>query len=145
MHFVAWIALLLAQVASPSAVDHESRASEPFAVAGVSHAEAADFLKRLQKAVADQDANAVAALTAFPLTVNGKAGPKSRAEFAQHFDSIYTAKVRTAVLAQPVDKLFANWRGLMIGRGEVWISALCDDGPGSGGKNRRIRVVSVNN
>lgn len=145
MHLVAGLALLLAQVASISAVDRDSSLAEPFAVAGISYAEAGDFLKRFQHAVKAHNVDAVAALTELPLTVNGKAGPKDRSEFARKFDTIYTAKVRAAVLTQQVQGLFASWRGLMIGQGEVWISALCDDDSGSGCKNRRIRIVSINN
>jgi hypothetical protein len=41
--------------------------------------------------------------------------------------------------------MFANWHGMMIGRGEVWFSALCDEGGAESCKNRRIRIVSINN
>jgi len=120
--------------------------AEPFAAAGISYEEAGAFLARLQAAVTAHDASAVAALTQFPLTVNGKPGPKDAAEFAQQFDAIYNGRVRAAVLTQSPDTLFANWRGLMIGRGEVWISALCDDhATPDRCRNRRILIVSVNN
>jgi hypothetical protein len=115
-------------------------------VAGITYVEASDFLQRLRDAVRENDAGAVAALTHFPFTVNGKPGPPNAAELARHFADIYTEPVRRAVLEQTVDALFANWRGLIIGRGEVWFSAVCDtdSAPGSC-KNRRIRVVQVNN
>lgn len=123
-----------------------ARSAEPFTAAGISYEEAGTFLRQLREAVTAHNATAVAALTQFPLTVNGKPGPKDAAEFAQQFDAIYTGRVRAAVLTQSVDTLFANWHGLMVGRGEVWISALCDDhGPPDRCRNRRILVVSVNN
>jgi hypothetical protein len=119
---------------------------EPFQAAGISYAEAADFLARLQSAVRDGDAAGVAALTAFPLKVRGKTGATNRAQFMQRFASIYTDKVRKAILAQSVDALFANWQGLMIGNGEVWISSLCGTGSASGGcQDRSLRVTAVNN
>lgn len=123
-----------------------ARSAEPFAAAGIGYEEAGTFLRQLQEAVTAHNANAVAALTQFPLTVDGKAGPKDAAEFAQQFDAIYTGRVRAAVLTQSVDTLYANWHGIMLGRGEVWISVLCDDqAPPDHCKNRRLRVVSINN
>jgi len=139
-HRHAVLALLCAALLSTAA-----GSAEPFAAAGISSEEAAAFLRQLQGAVTAHDAAAVAALTQFPLTVNGKPGPKDAAEFAQQFDAIYTARVRAAVLTQSVDTLFANWRGIMIGRGELWIAALCDDhGAPDRCRNRRILIVSVN-
>jgi hypothetical protein len=120
--------------------------AEPFAVAGISRAEAAEFLARLQQAVRDEDAGAVAALTHFPLTVNGRAGAASPDEFRARYGAIFNARVRATVLAQGVDGMFANWKGLIVGRGEVWISVLCEaDSPPGTCSNRRILVNSVNN
>jgi len=147
MRFVAGLALALAQAASltPAAAPAQA-AQEPFVVAGITYAEASDFLRRLQLSVGAGDARGVAALTLFPLTVRGKAGPKTASELAQRFYEIYTEKVRTAVLTQRVDGFFANSRGLMIGNGEVWISALCDADSAPGAcKNHRVLIVSVNN
>jgi hypothetical protein len=121
-------------------------AADPFMAAGVSYAEAADFLERLQRAVRANDAAAVAALSAFPLTVRGKAGPENAAQFEKRFASIYTAKVRSAVLKQRADALFANWRGLMIGDGEVWFAARCDgNSAATDCAEHRLLVISVNN
>lgn len=136
-------ALALVLVAWP--VVRAAAADEP-ATQELSSAEASDFLRRLQSAVTSHNAAAIAAVTQFPLTVNGKPGPKTPDEFTQQFDAIFTAKVRGAILTQSPATLFANWHGMMIGRGEVWFSALCDeDGAAGGCKNRRIRIVSINN
>jgi hypothetical protein len=130
-------ALLLAPAAA---------ADEHFAAAGISDAEASDFLRRLQSAVTVRNIPAIASVIQFPLMVNGKPGPGSRDEFSQQFDAIFTTKVRAAILTQRVDTLFANWHGIMIGRGTVWFSALCDQGgPENACPNRRILIVSVNN
>ncbi len=120
--------------------------ADPFTAAGISYAEAGDLLRRLQHAVAAHDARAVAALTEFPLTVNGRRGPEDSAGLVREFTSIYNDKVSQAVLRQSVDKLFANWKGLMIGQGEVWIRATCEEGSPPGGcRDRRVRVFAINN
>ena len=119
---------------------------EPFEVAGITYAEATEILHELQIAVAANDASAVAALTEFPLTVTGRPGPATASQFARDFTSIYTERVRAAVRKQTVDSLFANWKGIIIGRGEVWIAAVCDvDSVPQQCRNRRVRVVSINN
>jgi len=141
-HFLVALAALLlpaAQAAPPAT-------PEPFAVAGISRAEAAEFLARLQAAVRADDAGAVASLTHFPLTVNGRTGAATRAEFLEHYPSIFNARVRSAVLSQTLEGLFANWKGLIVGRGEVWIAALCDEAsPPEECSDRRLLVNSINN
>lgn len=147
MHFVVGLALVPALWTSLSAADAPAATPPaPFAVAGLTYSEASAFLQRLKRAVTDSDANAVGQLTQFPLTVNGKPGPTNALELAHQFTEIYTERVRTAVLGQTVDGLFANWRGLIIGHGEVWFSPVCDSDSARGRcKNRRILVVQVNN
>src|ERR1700739_4382348 len=147
MHFAATLALTLVQAASFTAADSPTPGPEErFAVGGVTYAEASTCLHRRQVAVAARAAAGVAAITLFPLTVRGKSGPANASELTQHFAEIFNEKVRAAVLGQTVDSLFANWRGLMIGNGDVWASALCDaDSQPNGCKNPRIFIVSVNN
>ena len=130
---------------SASALPSPSEA-DAFAVAGVTRSEASVVLVQLQVAVAAHDAKLIAALTFFPLTVRGKAGPRNAAELERDFDAVFTDKVRSAILGQTVDELFASWRGLMIGRGEAWLVALCDNTghPGKCAKHRLL-LFSINN
>jgi hypothetical protein len=119
---------------------------DPFAVAGLTRPEVTLVLSELQTAVASGDAARVSKLVQFPLTVNGKPGPKNPREFIRDFDTVFTDVVRAAVLKQSVERLFANWRGLMIGRGEVWLSGICDHGSSPDTcENSRILVISINN
>ena len=139
-------ALLTLAGATSVADESTSRRSEPFEVAGITYTEATEILHKLQVAVGANDAAAVAAVTEFPLTVTGRPGPTTAAQFIHDYPSIYSERVRAAVLEQTVDGLFANWKGLIIGRGEVWIAAVCDVGSAPQQcSNRRVRVVSINN
>jgi hypothetical protein len=143
-HAPRWVALAvllmpLARAAAPPA-------QEPFAVAGISRAEAAGFLARLQRSVSDGDAAAVASLTRFPLTVNGRTGAATPAEFLARYQSIFNERVRAAVRNQRLEGMFANWKGIVVGRGEVWITASCaEHSPPGECRDRRILVNSVNN
>ncbi|WMJ67600.1 hypothetical protein [Stenotrophomonas sp. 24(2023)] len=84
----------------------------------------------LQKGVAANDAKAVAALPIYPLRVN--VGGKERkiadaAAFEREYDSIITADIAKAIAAQKFDDLFVNWKGVMLGKGQVWINGICAD------------------
>jgi hypothetical protein len=142
----ALLCLLMAWLALPPLGRAAAPATDPFAVAGISRAEAVEFLARLQQAVATGDAAAVASLTRFPLTVNGRSGAANATEFVSRYEVIYNERVRTAILNQTVAGMFVNWKGLIVGHGEVWIAASCDaDGPPGECRNRRILVSSINN
>lgn len=100
------------------------------AVDNDSLAEAAVF-HQLKQAVAANDRRAVAALFLYPFPVNRTPTRhlyvKTRAELLRRYDAILTPKVRHAILAQNADSLFHNWRGSMVGNGEVWIASECED------------------
>lgn len=84
----------------------------------------------LQRGVAANDANAVAALMRYPLLV--QVGGKKRqvadaATFKLEYSQIVTPEIAKAIAAQTFDGLFVNWEGAMIGKGQVWIGGKCLD------------------
>lgn len=140
MRLIAWALALVTALACAQGPDR-------FASAGISQEEAQAFLTKLQAAVAGNDARSVAAMTQFPLTVNGRPGARDSARFVQGFDVIFNDRVRSAVLHARVENLFASYRGLMIGSGQVWISAVCAGSAGAipcAGK-RTIAIIAINN
>ena len=142
MRLIAWALALVTALACAQGPDR-------FASAGISQEEAQAFLTKLQAAVAGNDARSVAAMTHFPLTVNGRPGPRDSAHFVQGFDVIFNDKVRNAVLHARVENLFASYRGLMIGSGQVWIAAICARTVQRGDSlcrfKRTIAIIAVNN
>lgn len=104
---------------------------------GIADANAQAFLTSLQTAVRSDDRRRVAKLVHYPLRVNrataasaGGAAPTPRnvenaAAFVQGYGTIFTPKVREAVLRQDPAKLFRNAQGAMIGNGEVWFAGVC--------------------
>jgi hypothetical protein len=146
MRIAALVILLAFSAESGVAPANGQEPRDRFEVAGITRAEAAQILSRLQKAVAAHDVAGVSTVVRFPLIVKGRAGPENASELARDFDKVFTDNVRRAILNQKIDEIFANWQGLMIGKGEVWINALCEkDSPAGQCKNRRLRVVSINN
>ena len=103
------------------------------------------FLSHLQTAVRGNDRRAILKLIAFPLRVNAGGASRlyrSRQEVERDFDSIFTPKVRQAILEQRADRLFIRDLGAMIGDGELWFDQTCVDAecwsPGP------VRIKAVN-
>ncbi|BDI28684.1 hypothetical protein CCAX7_007350 [Capsulimonas corticalis] len=117
-----------------------ARAAGKYAVAGIDHdASVALFLRTLKIAAANNDAKKIASLAAFPLhtSVHGKPGQTvSPALFLRRYPAIFTPKVKKAVARQREKDLFVNWRGVMIGDGEVWFAPV---------KGGRLKIIAVNN
>jgi len=103
--------------------------AQRFAVAGFDDdSVAVSFFRDLRLAVQHDDHAAVAAFIRFPLLVNDRAGHtevRDAQAFLAQYATIMTPNVRNAVLAQSPDSLFANWQGVMIGRGQIWFRPIC--------------------
>lgn len=89
-----------------------------------------DLFDRLQKAIAAGDQASVAALVSYPLEVD--AGDKrlelaSAQDLIAHWDAVVTPEVTDAIVNQKFSDAFVNQNGLMIGDGQVWLGAVCDD------------------
>lgn len=81
------------------------------------------FFQDIQKAVAGDQAEHLAAMVLYPLTVKIDARNvvlKTPRDFVDMYKQIITPKVKQAVHDQQADTLFKSWRGLMIGRGQIW-------------------------
>ena len=79
------------------------------------------FLADLQSAMKRDDRKRVARMVHYPLRFYGKGRGKIRssAELLRRYDEIFLP-VKEVVLIQKPENLFCNWKGIMIGRGEIW-------------------------
>jgi hypothetical protein len=83
------------------------------------------FDQELRGALSKQDAVSMALLVQFPLRINADAGSYSLndpAALQSHFQEVFSAAVRTAVLNQRTAIVFCNYQGAMCGKGVVWIN-----------------------
>jgi hypothetical protein len=83
-----------------------------------------------QTAVRAHDAKAVAALVHYPLKVTIGTSTrtiKSAGKFAARYDSIITPAIAEAVQDEDFADMMVNSRGVMLGRGEVWVTGICRD------------------
>ena len=88
------------------------------------------FQQELQKAVAGQDAGAMALLVENPLRVNNGRGAyylKDARSLQSQFQEIFPAAVREVILSARPEALSCTYRGIMYGNGEVW-AALTNHG-----------------
>jgi len=131
-------ALWLSQFDKAVAVYAVNLPDNPFAVAGIKDPAAfTSYFEKLQKNVAKNNKAAVADSITFPLRVNhnGKSVMiKTKKDFIAKYDKIMTATVKKKLLAQNVDKLFVNWKGVMVGDGEVWLGQTKD----------HISIIAIN-
>lgn len=103
-------------------------------------ASVAQFLGDLQHSVAVDDRAHVAGMVRFPIsiTVSGKSMTlRNRDQLLKYYDVAFDAKVKGFIAKQKASELFCNWKGIMIGRGEIWISAA--------GKSSHLRIIAINN
>lgn len=99
--------------------------NNPYEVAGIKNPIVFEHnFSLLQKNVKEGKKTEAANLMVYPLKVNhnGKTMQiKTKKDFIAKYDKIITAKVKQALLAQKVDKVFVNWKGVMVGNGELWM------------------------
>jgi hypothetical protein len=101
----------------------QAAADAPFAVAGVDdEQEAYAFLSDLQAAVRAKDRAAISGMLSKTVKVyrDGKLLSATDAALMSRFDQAFHQSVAAVILCQPPGGLWANWRGISIGRGTLW-------------------------
>ena len=97
------------------------------------------FLPDLQNSVAVDDGAHVVEMVGFPIkiTADGKSRTlRNKNQLLEYYNVAFDAKVRALSATQKVSELFCNWKGIMIGRGEIWVN--------SGGRSSRLRIIAIN-
>ncbi len=88
---------------------------------------------------------AVAKLGSYPLTVraNGEVYDVPEAQdLIDNLDSLVMPDTQTLVAEQEIGDLMVNSDGVMVGAGEVWLSAVCAD---NACNSVRWRIIAINN
>ncbi len=156
---IAWLAALFAAgsgaalAQSPAATSAAAATADTAAdVAAVNrnidqllgdHTRYEPVILAFQKAVAAKDAAAVAALVAYPLTVQlGGRTVKIRnaRDFVARYAAIVTPAMAAAIARQRYGALFVNAQGVMFGHGEAWINGICKD---AACKRFDVKVVAL--
>jgi hypothetical protein len=91
-----------------------------------------DFLLEIQDSLRTDNKAKLASLVYYPITINQFEGNNDKEiqnaeEFIANYDKIVTPKWKDIILSQEPARLFTNWQGVMISRGELWFTAICTD------------------
>ena len=76
------------------------------------------FIKDLQTIVANGHRQELARYIRYPLNST----VKSKSDFLENYDKVITPKVKRALASVNLRQLFRNYKGVMIGSGEIWIA-----------------------
>ena len=136
---IVLLVLLLLGVGAPGRI--RAQPSNKYEVAGITDAAAAErFFRDLQRAVTRNERGKVAGMVDYPLRVT-IAGRKrtlnKKTDLLRRYDLVFNREVRQALARQKARELFVNWRGVMIGSGEIWFS-LRPHG-------KAFRITAINN
>ena len=115
-----------------------------FSATGLEAAEVSDFFDALKEAVRRDDREAVAALVAYPVTVQIQGQPttvENADDFVARYSAIMNERIRGALRAQPFTDLFSNWQGVRVGRGELWFSGVYEEGE----EAYELKIIAINN
>lgn len=97
-----------------------------YKVAGIDNAiEFEAAFKQVQELVSEGDKKMVAEYIRYPIVVyidGTKTEINTEDEFVKNYDKILTEKIKKALMNQKVKETFVNYKGVMVGQGEIWFT-----------------------
>lgn len=119
--FICILPLLIA-ISQTSYADNKN----PFKAIGIQNPlEIEAFFSSLQKDVRENNIEGISNKIVYPLTVriyDKKVVLNDISDLQKNFNRIFNDDVKAAILCQKYSDLGAQWRGIMVGRGTIWIS-----------------------
>ena len=102
-----------------------------------------DFFLKIKNLVKTSEKAQIVALVSYPIEI--KVGENKRPfenseELLTHYDLIFTEQLKKALEKQDPEKLFKNWMGVMVGRGEVWFEKIQEPN----GNSLVYRIIGIN-
>ena len=104
------------------------------------------FLLEIQDSLRTDDKEKLASLVYYPITISRFEGDNDKEiqnaeEFIANYEKIVTPEWKDIILSQEPARLFTNWQGVMISRGELWFTAICTD---SSCQDSKLYIVTIN-
>ena len=88
-----------------------------------------DFFLEIQDCVRTDNKEKLAGMVRYPITIHSIDGKdveiQNDKEFIASYEKIATPKWKGVILAQEPTKLFTNWAGVTVNRGEMWFGPWC--------------------
>ncbi len=105
------------------------------------------FFNDLQQAVESKDVAALSQMMGYPFPVftgDRILVIRDSNDFAKHFEHCFTEEVIEAVRKQTFEALFVNYKGCMIGRGEVWFNYHYRQNGPTDSKSQVVKIITLN-
>lgn len=112
--------------------------TDKFSVAGIEDSlKVETFMIKLKKFIESDNIHKLSGLISYPFKANiqGKRKEIRKNTFLKYYKDIFNKRVKDSILNQSTSGLFASSRGLMVGRGEIWLNKI--DG--------KIVITAINN
>jgi hypothetical protein len=108
--------------------------------------EVIDFLLEIQDSLRTADKAKLASLVYYPITISRFEGDNDKEiqnaeEFIANYEKIVTPEWKVIILSQEPARLFTNWQGVMVHRGELWFTAICTD---TSCQESELYIVTIN-
>jgi hypothetical protein len=117
-----------------------------FSLAGLDDREVEQFFISFKAAVAKNDKKKVASLVAFPVGVYLASGRrmniKSEADLLSKYDQIFDETFKQVISQAEVKDLWANWQGVAMPSGEIWINGIIRDAKRP--EKYKIKITTIN-
>jgi hypothetical protein len=118
-----------------------AKEANKFYVAGFDRDEdALNFFRNLQAAVASDDRARVASMIDYPINVfsgSRQVRLRRKADLLRRYTTVFNRKVKDALAQQRASDLSANWRGVMIGDGQIWFAPRAE--------SKSVKIIAINN
>jgi hypothetical protein len=124
----------------PLVIVNPAKGQENFCISAYGTSAVEHFLQDLQHSVAVDDRVHVAAMVRFPIGIRVHERAltlRNRDQLLKYYDVAFDPKVEAFIAKQKFSDLFCNWKGIMIGHGEVWIN--------TSGKSSSLKIIAINN
>ncbi len=105
------------------------------------------FFEQVRKAVLADDIERLSEVVSFPIVLRSgeqEVKIKDKRDFKEHAALILTTRLKSVVQNQSSGSLFKNWRGVMIGNGEIWFSEVGVKNGKADGLSWVYRIIAVN-
>ena len=107
--------------------------------------EVIDFLLAIQDSLRTGNKEKLASLVYYPITISLEGDNdkeiQNAEEFIANYEKIVTPEWKDIILSQEPARLFTNWQGVMVSRGELWFTAICTD---SSCQESELYIVTIN-
>jgi hypothetical protein len=107
--------------------------------------EVIDFLLEIQDSLRTDNKEKLASLVYYPITIRLEGDNdkeiQNAEKFIANYEKIVTPEWKEIILSQEPARLFTNWQGVMVSRGELWFTAICTD---SSCQESELYIVTIN-